>query len=186
MSATASAAVTFRIDPAHSGVEFVVRHMVISRVRGSFAGVRGSIAIPDGSDVPVAVDVTIDAASIDTREEQRDAHLRSGDFLDVTTYPLLTFRSNDIDGTPDSFSMKGDLTLHGVKRTLSLRARLDGRTRDPWGNDRIAFSAEAQLDRRDFGMIWNQTLEAGGVLVGPQVMVEITVQATRSPDESFS
>jgi polyisoprenoid-binding protein YceI len=180
MNVITSPAATFNIDPAHSSVEFVVRHLVISKVRGRFAGVSGSILIPDASDVPAAVDVTIAAATIDTREEERDGHLKSGDFLDVANFPALTFRSSDTAGSADDFAINGDLTLHGVTRRVSLRAHFDGRTTDPWGKDRIAFSAEAEIDRRDFGMVWNQALEAGGVLVGQQVVIEISVQAVKA------
>jgi len=179
MNAITNTTPTYAIDPAHSSVEFTVQHMVISKVRGRFSGISGTIAIPDGVAIPTGLEVTIDAASIDTREEQRDGHLKSPEFLDIAAFPTLTFKSDSISGDAKGFTIHGDLTLHGVTRSVIVRARLDGRATDPWGNDRIAFSGEAEVDRRDFGMVWNQILEAGGVLVGTRVSIEISIQAVK-------
>jgi polyisoprenoid-binding protein YceI len=179
VTATKTASLVFQIDPSHTAVEFVVRHMVISKVRGRFSGVRGTVTIDDASNVPLAVDVEIDASTIDTREPQRDAHLSSPDFLDAATYPTIAFKGTTFTGTPDAFSIVGDLTIHGVTKPVTLKGSVDGRTTDPWGNDRVAFTAEGKIDRKEFGLAWNQALETGGVLVGEEVRIELTVQAVR-------
>ncbi len=179
MTATQTS-LTFQIDPSHTGVEFIVRHMVISKVRGRFSGVKGTVTLGAGSNVPAAVEAEIDASTIDTREPQRDAHLSSPDFLEVARYPTIAFKSTESAGTDDAFTIVGDLTIHGVTRSVTLKGSVDGRTTDPWGNDRVAFSAEAKINRKDFGLTWNQALETGGVLVGEDVQIELTVQAVRS------
>ena len=167
----------FTIDPVHTSVGFVVRHLMIAKVRGHFKSVAGTIAIPAGSDVPTAVEVTIDGSSIDTREPQRDDHLRSPDFLDAAKYPTLTFRSTSIAGTPDAFQVHGDLTIHGTTRPVVLAATFEGRTTDPWGNLRAGYEAHTTISRKDFGLTWNQVLEAGGVAVGDEVRIELSVEA---------
>lgn len=168
---------TYSIDPAHTTAEFVVRHMMISKVRGRFTSVAGTIEVPDGTGVPAAVAVTIDAASIDTREEQRDAHLRSADFLEAETYGQITFTSTGVDGSGDAFKVRGDLTIHGVTREVVLDTTFEGRGSDPWGNERIGYEAHTKISRKDFGLGWNQALEAGGVLVGDEVKIELNVEA---------
>jgi polyisoprenoid-binding protein YceI len=176
-TSTTTASQRHVIDPAHTTVEFVVRHMMIAKVRGRFTGVQGTIDVPPGSNVPTAVDVTIETASIDTREEQRDAHLRSADFFDAATYPQITFHSTAIEGSGDAFTVRGDLTIHGVTREIALDTTFEGRGVDPWGNDRIGYEAHGKLSRKDFGLNWNQSLEAGGVLVGDEVKIELSVEA---------
>ena len=180
MTATQTSSQVFQIDPAHTAVEFIVRHMVISKVRGRFGKVSGSITLGAGSNVPSAVDVVVDATSIDTREPQRDAHLSSADFLDVANYPTITFKGTTFAGNDEAFRIGGDLTIHGVTRSVTLEGSVDGRTTDPWGNDRVAFSAQTKINRKDFGLTWNQALETGGVLVGEDVHIELTVQAVRA------
>lgn len=177
---TTQEAQQFGVDAAHSNVEFIVRHLMISKVRGRFAAVTGSVEVPAGSDLPVSVNVDIDAASIDTREAQRDAHLRSADFFDVENYPQIAFRSTAVEGTPASFRVHGELTLHGVTRPITLEATFEGRGRDPWGNDRVAYSAHAALNRKDFGLTYNQALETGGVMVGEEVRIELNVEAVKA------
>lgn len=167
----------YAIDPAHTNVGFVVRHLMIAKVRGHFTSVSGTITLPAGSDLPEAVDVTIDGSSIDTREPQRDEHLRSADFLDVATYPTLAFRSTAIAGTPSAFEIHGDLTIHGTTRPVVLDATFEGRATDPWGNRRAGYEARTTISRKDFGLTWNQVLEAGGVAVGDEVRIEISVEA---------
>ena len=169
----------FTVDAAHSNVEFVVRHLMISKVRGRFAGVTGSIALEPGSDVPKEIAITIDAASVDTREAQRDAHLRSADFFDVEHFPHLSYRSTRIEGTPESFRVHGDLTIRGVTREVTLEGEFEGRGNDPWGGVRAGYSAHAKLSRKDFGLLWNQALETGGVAVGDEVRIEINVEAVQ-------
>jgi polyisoprenoid-binding protein YceI len=167
----------FTIDPVHTSVGFTVRHLMIAKVRGHFASVTGTIEIPAGSDVPEAVDVSIAASSVDTREPQRDEHLRSPDFLDVATYPTLTLRSTAITGSPSALKIHGDLTIHGTTRPVVLDATFEGRATDPWGNLRAGYEATTTISRKDFGLAWNQVLEAGGVAVGDEVRIEISVEA---------
>lgn len=170
----------FNIDPAHTSVGFAVRHLMITKVRGRFPAVTGTISVPSGSDVPEAVDVTIDGSSIDTREPQRDEHLRSADFLDVGVYPSITFRSTKITGTPEAFKIYGDLTIHGTTHPVVLEATFEGRANDPWGNLRAGYEAHATISRKDFGLTWNQMLEAGGVAVGDEVRIELGIEAIAS------
>ena len=176
---TTQQAEQFAIDASHSNVEFVVRHLMISKVRGRFPGVSGTIEVQAGSDVPAAVAVEIDASSVDTREPQRDAHLRSADFFDAATFPELTYRSTRVEGTAAQFRVYGELTLHGVTKPVVLDGTFEGRGRDPWGNDRLAYSAHANLSRKDFGLTWNQALETGGVMVSDEVRIELNVEAVK-------
>jgi len=176
------ATTTWQIDPAHTSVEFTVKHMMFSKVRGRFEAVDGALRYdPDGNLADAGVEVTIDAASIDTGQEDRDQHLRSADFLDVEEYGELRFESTSVEARgDDEFSVTGDLTIRGVTREVELDAELSGIATDPWGNERIAFSATTTIDRRDFGLTWNQALETGGVLVGHEVKISIEVQATQA------
>lgn len=180
MSTTQTQAQTkhiYAIDPSHTTVEFIVRHMMISKVRGRFTSVAGTIEVPEGSNVPAAVDVTLDAASIDTREEQRDNHLRSADFLDVEQFPQLKFTSTGVEGSGDSFKVRGNLTIHGVTREIVLDTTFEGRSTDPYGNQRIGYEAHAKISRKDYGLVWNAALETGGVAVGDEVKIELNVEA---------
>jgi polyisoprenoid-binding protein YceI len=167
----------YAIDPAHSSVEFVVRHLMISKVRGRFAGVAGTIELEPGSDVPTAVTATIDATSIDTREPQRDAHLKSADFFEVEKYPALEFVSTRIEGAPNDFTIYGNLSMHGITHEIALKAEFEGRGADPWGGQRAGYSASAAINRKDFGLTWNAVLEAGGVAVSDEVRIELNVEA---------
>ena len=167
----------FVIDPSHTTVEFVVRHLMISKVRGRFTGVAGGFRLAPGSAIPQDIDVTIDAASVDTREEQRDNHLRSADFLEAERFPSLTYRSSRVEGTADAFRIFGNLTIHGVTREVVLEGAFEGRGTDPWGGQRAGYSAHTTINRKDFGLGWNQALEAGGVLVGEEVRIELNVEA---------
>lgn len=170
---------TWKIDPAHSIVEFAVKHLMISTVKGRFSDIEGEIVIADGDPSRSSVSATLKAASIDTRTGQRDDHLRSADFLDAANYPEITFKSTRISGDKNDFKVTGNLTIRGVTREVTLDATNEGAGKDPWGGDRIAFSATTKLDRRDFGLTWNQAIEAGGVLVGNDVKVSIDVQAVK-------
>jgi polyisoprenoid-binding protein YceI len=182
-SANATAS-TWNIDPTHSLVEFSAKHMMITSVKGRFGEVRGTLTIDEARPERSVVDVEIAAAGIDTRVEQRDAHLRSADFLDVENHPSITFRSRRVEGAAtregDEFRVVGDLTIRGTTREVTLDASYDGRGKDPWGGERVSFSARTKVDRRDFGLTWNQALEAGGILVGNDVRIEIEVQAVRA------
>jgi len=176
---TALKTTTWKIDPNHSIVEFAVKHIMISTVKGRFSEVEGEIVIADGEPSNSSVTATIKAASIDTHTGQRDDHLRSADFLDAANFPEITFKSTRITGDRSEFEVTGDLTIRGVTREITLDVTHEGSRKDPWGGDRIAFSATTKLDRRDFGLTWNQAIEAGGVLVGNDVKVSIEVQAVK-------
>lgn len=166
----------YTLDPSHTTVEFVVRHMMIAKVRGRFVAFQGSIELAPGSDLPQAVNATIDVASIDTREEQRDTHLRSADFFEVETYPALTFESTRIEGTPDDFKIYGKLSIHGVTREIALTGNFEGRGSDPWGGQRVGYTAHTTINRKDFGLTWNAALETGGLLVSDEVRIELNVE----------
>lgn len=168
---------TWTIDASHTGIHFVARHMVFTKVHGAFKAFRGTIELDEGDLTRAKIDVTVDAASIDTGEPKRDAHLKSADFFDVETFPALTFKSRSIAKRGGGYAVTGDLTIHGVTREVVLDATLEGRGKDPWGNDKIAFAAKTSVNREDFGLKWNQVLEAGGVLVSSKIDIEIDVQA---------
>jgi polyisoprenoid-binding protein YceI len=174
---TTTSTKTYAIDPKHTDVSFSVRHMMLSKVRGNFRTVSGTIELAAGSDIPAAIAAEIDATSIDTREPDRDAHLRSADFLDVANFGKLTFVSTSITGSGETFRATGDLTIHGVTKSVTLEGVVEGHTTDPWGLDRVAFSAKTRINRKDFGLTWNQTLEAGGLLVGEDLDILLEVQA---------
>lgn len=169
---------TYEIDGAHSVVEFVVRHLGLAKVRGRFNEFSGTIEVGDDP-CDTRFDVTIEAASIDTRDADRDAHLRSPDFLDTESHPRLEFRSTRVRPEGDRWVVDGDLTLRGVTRTVSLDVEFEGSVRDPWGNVRIGGSASTEVNREDFGLTWNKALETGGWMVGKQVRIELSVEAIR-------
>lgn len=168
---------TWTIDPSHAEIGFAVRHLMIATVRGRFGAVSGTVAVDETNPRYSKLDVTVDVTSIDTRQEMRDNHLRSPDFLDVAKYPTMHFVSKRVEGDIDGeFRVVGDLTIRGVTREVPLTANLEGRTRDPWGNERAGFSAAGKLNRHDFGLTWNQALESGGVMVGDEVKLTIDVE----------
>jgi polyisoprenoid-binding protein YceI len=169
---------TYQIDPAHSTVEFVVRHLGLAKVRGRFNQFSGTIEIGEDP-ADSRFDVTIDAASIDTRDPKRDEHLRTADFLDLENHPKIEFRSRAVRREATRWMVDGDLSVRGVTRPVTLDVELEGAARDPWGNMRIGGSATTEIDRDDFGLTWNQALETGGWLVGKQVRIELSVEAVR-------
>lgn len=169
----------YKIDPVHSSVRFSVRHLMITRVHGQFSAVAGTLEIPQGSQVPSSVDVTIDVASIDTREPQRDGHLKSADFFDAEHHPTITFRSTKIDGGDERFTIEGDLTIRGTTKRVVLDTTFEGAGNDAWGGYRVGYEASTKINRKDFGLNWNQTLESGGVVVGDEIKIELNVQAIR-------
>lgn len=172
---------TWQIDPAHTEIEFSVRHLMISTVRGRFGNVTGTITIDEADLASSSVEAEIETASIDTREERRDAHLRSADFFDVEKYPAMTFRSTNIEPAgKDRFRLTGELTIRDVTREVVLEGTDEGRSPDPWGGQRAGFSATTTIDRRDFGLTWNQALETGGVMVSNEIKVNLEIQAVRS------
>jgi polyisoprenoid-binding protein YceI len=169
------------IDAAHSGVNFSVRHMVVSKVRGRFTKFSGTVRLDEEDLTKSSVDVHIDATSIDTGTEQRDAHLRSPDFFDVARFPELLFQSSRIEKAgKDAYRVVGNLTIRDVTREVSLEVEYAGKGKDPWGNERVAFAAKTAIERKDFGLGWNQVLEAGGVLVGDRVEIELDVQFVKA------
>jgi polyisoprenoid-binding protein YceI len=175
------AATTWQVDPSHSHVEFSVRHLMIATVRGRFAEVAGTLIGDDDHPEAAAIVLTVPAASIDTREPQRDAHLRSADFFDAEAHPEIQFRSTRITmGRDDRFLVHGDLTIRGLTRPIALTVHRGGRVRDPFGNERVAYSTTVKINRRDFGLNWNQVLETGGVLVGDEVTVSIDLELIKA------
>jgi polyisoprenoid-binding protein YceI len=172
---------TWNIDASHSTVGFTVRHLVFSKVRGRFQQFTGVIQLDDKDGTRSWVNATIDASSIDTGTPQRDAHLRSADFFNVDAFPQLQFRSTRVEeiGT-GRVRVIGDLTMRGVTRSVAMDVEHAGRGTDPYGAERIGFSAKATIDRRDFGLQWNQVLETGGVLVGDLINIQLDIQAVKA------
>jgi polyisoprenoid-binding protein YceI len=183
MSATLSAqlvpAGTWAIDPAHSRVGFAVKHLGIATVRGTFETFSGSLVV--GDDIAAAnVSATIEAASVNTTEEQRDAHLRSADFFDAESFPQLTFASDAVTPVDDeTFTIAGELTMHGVTNPITLTAVVQGLETDPWGNERVGLEITGKLSRGDYGMKFNQALGSGNVLVSDQVKLSLDVSAVK-------
>ena len=166
----------WNIDGSHSTAEFSVRHLMITNVKGRFGTLSGTVDYDPENPEASQIDVTIDATSIDTRDEKRDAHLRSPDFFDTEKFPTLTFKSTSVKRTDDGFAATGDLTIHGVAKPVTLEVETPSSpNKDPWGNTRIGASAHTKINRKDWGLNWNAALEAGGVLVGEQVKISIDV-----------
>lgn len=176
---TASA---WAIDPSHSSAEFAVKHLMISTVTGRFKGLQGDLHLDPAKPEAARVEATIDVATVHTGDEKRDAHLRSADFFHAEQHPAMTFRSKRVAANgPERAVVVGDLTIRGTTLEVPLTVTFEGRAKDPWGNERVAFTGETVLDRKAFGLGWNQVLEAGGVLVGDQVRVTLRIQAVRRP-----
>ncbi|HTU33667.1 MAG TPA: YceI family protein [Candidatus Acidoferrum sp.] len=173
---------TWNIDPAHSVAEFKVRHMMIANVKGHFSGITGSLTLNDGDVTKSSAEASIDASSLNTREPQRDAHLKSADFFDVEKFPKLSFKSTRITrGKEGELQVAGDLTIHGVTRSVVFALdSFSEPAKDPWGNVRIGLSATTKINRKDFGLTWNAALETGGVLVGDDVTITLDVQFIRA------
>ena len=170
---------TYAIDRGHTTVEFVGRHLMITKVRGRFTEFDGQLVIGDNPE-DSQVDVTIQTASVSTGDENRDGHLRGGDFLDVEKYPTITFHSTNVAFNPDGTAkVTGDLTIKEVTRPVTLAVEFEGAQPDPWGGQRLGFSADAEIDREDWGLTWNVALETGGVLVGRKIRLEFNVQAVK-------
>jgi polyisoprenoid-binding protein YceI len=173
------AAGTYVLDPAHTRIGFVARHLMVTKVRGQFADFTGSITV--GEDLASSTaEATMQAASIETGVADRDTHLRSGDFLEIEKYPTVSFaNAKVVSGKGTDFTVTGDLTIKGVTKPVTLAVELDGVAKDPWGNEKLAVSARTEIDREDFGMTWNVALETGGVLVSKKIVLEIEAQASR-------
>jgi polyisoprenoid-binding protein YceI len=169
---------TYAIDPSHSAVEFVVRHLGLAKVRGRFSAFDAVIEIADRPEES-KVTVDVDLASIDTRDPNRDEHLRTNVFFDVPNHPTMSFRSTRVTGSGTNWTVDGDLTLRGVTNQVTLDVTFEGAGGDPWGGQRIAFSASGELDREQWGMNWHQVLETGGFVVGKKVKLGLEVEAVK-------
>jgi len=167
----------FDFDLTHSSVAFIARHLVITKVRGAFGKWSGTFETDLADLTKSKIAVEIDATSINTHEEKRDGHLRSPDFFDVEKFPKITFASKRVDKNGADYKLVGDLTIKGVTKEVTLDATFEGTQKDPWGGNRAAFTAHTKIQRKDFGLTWNQTLEAGGVLVGDTIEIVLDVQA---------
>lgn len=168
---------TYHIDPSHSSANFSVKHMMIAKVHGGFEKLSGTFAYDPSELSKSHVEVTIDTASINTREASRDTHLKSSDFFDVEKYPTITFKSTRFEGAPGDLRVTGELTIHGVTKTVTID--VDGPSeeiKDPWGNTKIGLAGSTKIKRKDFGLTWNAALEAGGMLVGDDVNITLDVQ----------
>ena len=177
-----TSATTWNIDPVHSSAQFKVKHMMISNVKGEFSAVKGALTL-DPTDITKShVAASIDVATINTREEQRDAHLKSADFLDAAQFPTLAFKSTQVSKTGDgTLAVSGDLSIHGVTRNVVLEVEgPSAPIKDPYGNTRIGLSATTRINRRDFGLTWNSVLEGGGILVGDEVTITLDLQFLKS------
>ena len=178
LTAPEIAITSWNIDPVHSVAEFKVKHMMITNVKGQFTGVSGALSLDENDLTLSHVEATIDAASINTREPQRDTHLKSADFFDVQRFPTLSFRSTHVSRNADGdLTVAGDLTLHGVTHKVTFE--VEGPTppaKDPWGNTRVGLSATTKINRKDFGLTWNAALETGGILVGDEVTITLDVE----------
>jgi polyisoprenoid-binding protein YceI len=170
----------WKFDTVHSNVSFSVRHLMISRVHGSFKTWSGSLETDDADPANSQVQISIDVASVDTKEPQRDEHLRSADFFDAANHPKITFESVSVQSVdPEHFKVSGNLSIRGVSKPVTLDAEYFGRQKDPWGGERAGFSAKTSIDRRDFGLVFNIPLEGGGFVVGEKVDITLDVQAVK-------
>jgi polyisoprenoid-binding protein YceI len=173
--------VTYTIDPAHSTAGFKVRHLMVANVRGEFSGVSGTVVHDTDNPLNSSIDAAIDVNTIHTRDEQRDAHLKSADFLDAAKYPTITFVSKKIAKVADGeWKVTGDLTIHGVTKEVAMEVEgLAPEVKDPWGNVKSGASATTKINRTDFGLVWNAALETGGVLVGEEVQISLELELLR-------
>ena len=172
---------TWKIDPAHSSAQFVVRHMMITNVRGGFSGVQGTVVYDPADHNASSVDVTIDKNTLSTGDTNRDTHVKSAEFLDVENFPTITFKSKTITKDGDGLKIIGDLTLHGVTKEVALN--VEGPTdeqKDPWGNIRVGASATTKIKRSDFGLTWNAALETGGIMLGDDLKLEVDVSLIKA------
>lgn len=170
----------WNLDTEHSTIEFRVTHMVVSKTAGRFTDYTGFIDMDAEAGTVTAIEATIKAGSINTNHVKRDTHLRNVDFLDVEHYSTMTYKLKSYKKTAESFTAVGDFTLRGATKEVTLVGRYNGRTKDPWGNTRAGFSAEGKLNRKDFGMIWNKTLDSGGLVVGDEVQIKLDIECIKA------
>ncbi|MCP4571646.1 MAG: YceI family protein [bacterium] len=175
-----AAAADWNLDASHSHVGFKVKHMAISKVTGSFGDVTGTLTGEADKPATFLAEITIQVASVDTGNEKRDEHLTGADFFDVEKFPTMTFKSTGVATDGGDGVLTGELTLHGVTKTVELELEYLGQVNDPWGNTRMGFSAEGKIDRRDFGLTWSKALEAGGLVVGNDVEIELEIELVRA------
>lgn len=175
-----STTTTWAIDPGHTTVEFSVKHMMVSTTKGRFGGVSGTIVIDEQDPTRSYADVTIDASTVDTREERRDAHLKSADFFNSQVYPKITFKSTRVvPQSSDRYKVYGDLTILGVTRQVVLDTEYNGQNKTPWGTEVIGFTADTKINRKDWGLTYNAALETGGFLVGDEIKIHLEVEAIK-------
>jgi polyisoprenoid-binding protein YceI len=170
----------WNLDPEHSTIEFRVTHMVVSKTTGRFTDYVGFVDMDAEAGTVTAIEATIKAGSVNTNHEKRDAHLRNADFLDVEHYPTMTFKMKSYKKTADGYTAIGDFTLHGVTKEVTLVGHYNGAAKDPLGNIRAGFSAEGKLNRKDFGMVWNKTLDSGGLVVGDEVQIRLDIECIKA------
>lgn len=180
MAQASNGGTQWTIDGGHSHVEFSIRHLMITTVKGHFGKVEGTVTGDPDDMTGATVEATIDTTSIDTRDEKRDEHLRSADFFEVDKFPNITFKSTDVQKTgDDTYDLTGELTIRDTTLPITLKTKFSGKAVDPWGNEKAGFSAQGKINRKDFGLAWNAPLEAGGVLVGEDVTISLDVQLTK-------
>ncbi len=173
----------WQIDFAHSEINFTVRHMMISKVRGQFESFSGTVNFDEQNPTNTTVDITVDLKSINTREEQRDNHLRSADFFDVENYPVMTFKSKRVEQISENEGrLVGDLTIRGLTKEVVLDVDYAGQAASPWGTTSAGFSASGKINRKDWGLTWNQALETGGVLVGEDIKIDIELELVKQAE----
>ena len=170
----------YDVDPDHSSVEFRVVHMVVSKTAGRFTGYSGFVEMDPESATVKTIEATIKTASVNTNHEKRDGHLRGADFFDVEKYPTMTYKLKSYQKTGDGYSAVGDLTLRGVTKEITLAGNFNGVTKDPGGNIRAGFNAEGKINRKDFGMVWNKTLDSGGLVVGDEVFIKLDIECIKA------
>lgn len=170
----------WNIDPDHSLIEFRVAHMVISKTSGRFLDYRGFVEMDASAKTITAIEATINADSINTNHEKRDGHLRNADFLDVKQFPTIIYTMKTAQKEGETYKVVGNLTLHGVTKEVTLTGTLNGVTKDPWGNTRAGFTADGTLNRKDFGMVWNKTLDTGGLVVGDDVHIHLDIECIKA------
>ncbi len=177
--AAAAETAQWTIDPDHSLIEFRVSHMMVSKTTGRFVDYHGFVTMDAAAKTFTAIEATINAASIDTKQEKRDAHLRNADFLDVSHYPTMIYKMKHYTKQGEQYAFVGDFTLRGVTKEVTLIGSFNGFTQDPWGNTRAGFSAEGTINRKDFGMVWNKTLDNGGLVVGNDVQIRLEIECIK-------
>jgi len=179
--ATLPQAGAWAIDPSHSSFEFIVRHLVVTKVKGRFGAFEGTITVDPSDPHASTVAISIQVASVGTGDEQRDAHLRTSDFFDAEAFPTITFRSTAVRPEGSDYEVDGELTIKGVTKPVTLALEYNGTSADPWGGTRAGFSAETEVNRRDFGLDFDVKLDTGGALVGEKIKIQLEVEATLQP-----